>query len=339
VLRDAEAARHLLSVASGLESMVLGEPEILGQVKQASDLADAVGSAGPVIHRLLRSAADSGRRARTETAITEGAVSLGYAVVELARNVFRDLAAVRVLIVGAGETASFVTRNLLERGATDVRVANRGSERAAALKEQFPAITLLPLEERLAAAASADLVVTTTSAPEPLLTGDALAPLAQRRTSRPLLVVDLGVPRNVEPKVGSLDNVFLHSIDSLEGLIERNLKRRREEIPNVEEIVEQELSRFTGWYRSLDAEPLVASLQKQAESIRRRELETAYKRFPESVHDDLDRFTRALVRKILHNPSSRLRAAADGGDGLERLDLVRELFRLDEPEEDKETTR
>jgi glutamyl-tRNA reductase len=181
-------------------------------------------------------------------------------------------------------------------------------------------------------------VVTTTSAPEPLLTRTDLAPMAQRRAARPLLVVDLGVPRNVEPAVGGLDNVFLHSIDSLEGLIDRNLKRRREEIPNVEEIVEQELSRFAGWYRALDAEPLVARLQKQAEMIRRRELEAAFKRFPDAVHDDLDRFTRSLVRKILHNPSTRLRAAADDGGGLERLDLVRELFRLDEEEEEKEPT-
>jgi len=330
VRRDGEAARHLLAVAAGLESMVLGEPEILGQVRHAAELASAVGSAGPVALRLLRSAAEAGRRARGETAIGTGAVSLGYAVVELATNVFRDLGGVRVLVVGAGETARQVVRNLTERGATDVRVANRGRERAEALAADFPTVRLLPLVERHQACRAADLVVTTTSAPRPLFERHQLDHAQSRRASRPLLVVDLGVPRNVDPAVGELDNLFLHSIDSLEGLIERNLRRRRDEVPRVEEIVEQELARFHSWYRALAAEPLVARLQKQAEAIRRRELEAARNRFPAETHDELDRFTRSLVRKLLHNPSSRLRGDA-GADQLRRLDLVAELFRLDEP--------
>jgi len=333
VLRDQEAARHLLAVASGLQSMVLGEPEILGQVKQATDLADRVGSAGPVVRRLMRAAADAGRRSRSETAISEGAVSLGYAVVELARNIYSDLAGVRVLVIGAGETAAFVVRNLLERGADDVRVANRSLDRAQALQEEFRAITLLPLDERFEAVANADLVVATTSASAPLLTRDQLKKALGRRKGRPLLMVDLGVPRNVEEAAGRLDNVFLHSIDSLQTLIDRNLKKRREEVPRVAEIVGQELDRFGGWYRALEAEPLVARLQKQAEGIRRRELEHALKRFPADTHDDLDRFTRSLIRKILHNPSMKLRSAGDAGEaGLQRLDLARDLFDLDDDE-------
>lgn len=331
VLRDEEAARHLLSVAAGLQSMVLGEPEIMGQVKQSLDLAAQSGAAGPVVQRLLRSAGDAGRRSRNETAISEGAVSLGYAVVELARNIYSELSDLRVLVLGAGETAGFVVRNLLERGATDVRVANRTAERARKLQEEFPAIQVLPLDDRLDAAATADLVVTTTSASEPLLTRDQLRKALSKRKRRPLLVVDLGVPRNVEEAAGKLDNVFLHSIDSLQTLIDRNLKRRREEIPKVAEIVAEELDRLGHWYRSLEAEPLVARLQKQAEATRRRELENAYKRFPPETHEDLDRFTRSLVRKILHNPSMGLRAAAGGGEAdLRRLDAARELFQLDD---------
>lgn len=331
VLRDEAAAHHLLDVASGLESMVLGEPEILGQVKQAADLAEAVGSSGPVVQNLLRSAADAGRRSRNETAISEGAVSLGYAVVELARNVFSDLGDVRTLILGAGETAGLVTRNLLEKGAREVRVANRTRERAERLQQEYPQIEILPLEDRYPAVADADLVVTTTSADEPLITREGLAKVVGRR-SGPLLVVDLGVPRNVEEAAGRLDNVFLHSIDSLESLIERNLKKRREEVPRVEEIVEDELRRFGGWYRGLAAEPLVARLYKKAEGIRRQELEQAYKRFPEEVHQDLDRFTSALVRKILHHPSVKLRAAGDDEGGLQHLEAARHLFQLDEDE-------
>jgi glutamyl-tRNA reductase len=334
VRRDAEAARHLLRVAAGLESMVLGEPEILGQVRQAHEIAEGVGSSGPLTRRLLRSAAETGRRARSETAVSTGAVSLGYAVVELARNIFSDLGEAGVLVLGAGETARQVVRNLLDRGARRVQVANRGRERAERLAAEMPGVEVLPLEERWSALESVDVVVATTSSDQPLLTVAGMREALARRPARPLLVVDLGVPRNVEEAVGRLGTVFLHSLDSLDVLIQRNLKRRREEVPRVEEIVEQELARFTAWYRGLAVEPLVARLQKQAEEVRRRELAQALARFPPDTHQDLDRLTRSLVRKILHHPSSRLRngGAAGAGEDLERLDLVRELFHLDEEE-------
>ncbi|HEX2164838.1 MAG TPA: glutamyl-tRNA reductase [Thermoanaerobaculia bacterium] len=335
VRRDAEAGRHLLRVAAGLESMVLGEPEILGQVRQAHELAEAVGATGAVTRRLLRVAAETGRRARAETAISTGAVSLGYAVVELARNIFSDLSQAGVLVLGAGETARQVVRNLLDRGARRVQVANRGAERARRLAEEHPGIETLPLEARYEALAAAEVVVATTSAGEPLLTVDGMRAALARRRPRPLLAVDLGVPRNVEEAVGRLANVFLHSIDSLDVLIQRNLRRRREEVPRVEEIVEQELARFSAWYRGLAAEPLVARLQKQAEEVRRRELAAALGRFPPETHDDLDRLTRSLVRKILHHPSTRLRGRRAGeGDEIERLDLVRELFHLGEEDDE-----
>ncbi|HEX2252297.1 MAG TPA: glutamyl-tRNA reductase, partial [Thermoanaerobaculia bacterium] len=337
VKRDEEAGHHLLAVAAGLESMVLGEPEILGQVRQAADAAQAVGAAGPVLQRLLRAAAGSGRRSRAETSISTGAVSLGYAVVELSRNIFRELAEVRVLVLGAGETARLVVRNLLERGAGEVMVANRSPERAEALRSEVGGegdrkLTVLPLDQRFEALASADVVVAATSAHEPLLTRAQVAAALDRRPLRPLLAVDLGVPRNIDPAAARLDNVFLHSIDSLQTLIDRNLKRRREEVPKVADIVGQELARFASWYRGLEVEPVVAQLQKQAEQIRRQELEQALAHFPPHLHEDLDRLTRAMVRKILHHPSTRLRSA-DAVHGLERLELVRDLFHLDEDEE------
>jgi glutamyl-tRNA reductase len=337
VKRNAAAARHMLGVASGLESMVLGEPEILGQVKQAALLAEAVGAAGPLLRRLLRSALTAGGRARNETAISAGAVSLGYAVVELAKNIFRDLDACNVLLIGAGEIARAVARNLGERGARRVRVANRSPERARQFLDEFPQAAAVAFEERLAAVAEADLVIASTGAGEPVLTHRQIAEAMGARPNRPLLVADLGVPRNVEPQAGKLENVFLHSIDSLDHLIQRNLKRRKEEVPRVEEIVDQELAHFHAWYRGMQAEPLIALLQKQAEHIRRRELAAALPHFPEASHEHLDRLTRALVRKILHHPSSRLRGR-DGVEQLPRLDLVRELFHLDEPDEADEVT-
>jgi glutamyl-tRNA reductase len=330
VKRNGEAARHLLAVASGLESMVLGEPEILGQVKQAAALAEHTGASGPVIRRLLRSALSAGARARQETAITAGAVSLGYAIVELARNIFSGgLEESRVLLLGAGEIARSVARPLVERGARSLLVANRSAERARSFQEELPQAEIVSFEERLESVRGADLVVATTGAEEPILTRRQLKEAMASRRSRPLLVVDLGVPRNVEPSAARIENLFLHTIDSLDLLIQKNLKKRKEEVPRVEEILEQELDHFRGWYRGLEAEPIIAQLQKQAEKIRRHDLAEALSRFPPETHADLDRLTRSLVRKILHHPSTQLRGR-DGVRDLSRLDLVRQLFRLDD---------
>lgn len=329
VKRNGEAARHLLAVASGLESMVLGEPEILGQVKQSAALAEHVGASGPVMRRLLRSALSAGARARQETAITAGAVSLGYAIVELARNIFSGLEECRVLLIGAGEIARSVARPLVERGAREVRVANRSLERAQTFKAEIPEAEIVSFEERMESVRGADLVIATTGAEEPVLTRKQLKEAMRSRRNRPLLVVDLGVPRNVEPSAARIENLFLHTIDSLDLLIQKNLKKRKEEVPQVEEILDQELDHFRGWYRGLEAEPIIAQLQKQAEKIRQHELAEAHSRFPAETHAELDRLTRSLVRKILHHPSTQLRGR-DGARDLSRLDLVRQLFRLDD---------
>jgi glutamyl-tRNA reductase len=332
VKRSGEAARHLLGVASGLESMVLGEPEILGQIKQSAVLAETVGASGPVLRRLLRSALSTGARSRQETAISMGAVSLGYAVVELARNIFSGLEECRVLLIGAGEIARSVARPLVERGARELVVANRSAERARQFKEEIPQAEIISFEQRLEAVRSADVVVVSTGADEPVLTRKQLKEAMKSRPPRPLLIVDLGVPRNVEPAAAKIGNLFLHAIDALEHIIQRNLKKRKEEIPHVEEIVEQELDHFRQSFRSLGAEPVVAGLQKQAERIRQEELAAVLSRFPAETHEDLERLTRALVRKILHHPSARLRSR-NGAQDLSHLEFVRELFHLDDDEQ------
>jgi glutamyl-tRNA reductase len=330
VKRDHEAARHLFAVAGGLESMVLGEPEILGQVRQAATLADAVGASGPVLRKLLRFAGAAGGRMRKETGLSAGAVSLGYAVVELARNIFSNLAECQILLLGAGEISRAVARNLGERGATSLQVSNRSAERAEEFIREFPQAQRLPWEERSRGVEGADIVIASTSADEPILSREELVQAMRGRRSKPLLAVDLGVPRNIPSDAGKIENVFLHSLDSLDHLIQRNLRRRREEVPQAEEILEQELALFRAWYRGLEAEPLIARLQKQAERIRSEELAKVLPHLPPSAHDEVDRLTKSLVRKILHHPSNRLRG--NGGEELPRLDLVRELFGLDEEE-------
>lgn len=325
VLRDSAAAEHLFEVSSGLQSMVLGEPEILGQVKRAAAWADEVGTAGSVLGRLHRSAISAGGRARGETGISAGAVSFGYAVIDLARNIFSQLEDLNVLVVGAGETARLVARNLGEKGARKLLVTNRGQTRLDEFCELFPEAEPIPFDRRHEGLGRSDVVVVTTGADQPVLLRSHFEQAMLDRRSRPLLVADLGVPRNVEPAAGKLENLFLQTVDSLEGLIQYNLKRRRDEIPRVQNILERELGRYTRWYRSREAEPVIAQLQRWAEAVRRRELESARERFPEATHDQLDRLTRSLVKKILHHPSLHLRNGANPG----HLDLVRDLFQLD----------
>lgn len=329
VCHGEEAARHLLSVASGAESMVLGEPEILGQVRQAGGLAASIGTTGTFLDQLFRSAALTGRRVRSETAIGAGAVSLGSAVVELAANIFNGLDGRRALLMGAGDTARLMAHALTDRGLGDVIVTNRSEDRLNAFVESIPGLQAAPWADRLRLCVDSDLVAVATGAPEPIVRRTDLAAVMRRRQGRPLLIADLAVPRNVDPDSATLDNLFLHSVDSLQGLIQQNLEQRRREVGRVQEIVDEEVRRFTQWYRSLDAEPIVAALQKRAERIRQRELQNALQRFPAENHEDLERLTRSLVRKILHHPSTALRSRGEDSD-LAELDMARRLFRLGE---------
>lgn len=327
VLREAAAARHVLAVAAGLESMVLGEPEILGQVRRAAELAEQVGSSGTILRRLLRDAVATGARARSETGIGAGAVSLGYAVVELARHIFVALEDRSGLVLGGGDMATMAARALTERGMSDVRFAVRNTARQAALREEFPGARLAPFAERYAELAACDLLVTATGADEPVVERGEVKQVMRKRKSRPLLVVDLGLPRNVAADVRDLPNVFVHDLDSLQHLIGRNLAQRREQVPAVQAIVEHDLAHFETWWQGLDAEPLIAELQRRAERIRSDEVDRARERFPAELHEDLDRLTRALVRKILHHPSTQLRG---GERGAAHLELARDLFQLGE---------
>lgn len=326
-----EAAAHLLAVASGLESMVLGEPEILGQVKQAAALAETSQAAGPVLQRLLRAALVSGKRVRRETEIASGAVSFGYAAVELARNIFSRLDRTRVLLVGAGDIARQVARSLLERGSSSLTICNRSRSRAEALRQDLGTGEIADFEDRGVALGDADLVVVSTSAEEPVLGLREVRGAMVRRRSQPLLMVDLGVPRNVDPAVADLNNVFLHDIDSLKHLVDRNLRLRREEAPRARGILEEELEKFFDWFGGQEAEPIVAQLQRHAEEVRAREVEAFLDRLPPESHEHVEQLTRVLVRKLLHHPSQRLRRQARSP---EELGFVRDLFQLEDPPAD-----
>ncbi len=329
VLGDDEAARHLLRVAAGLDSMVLGEAEILCQVKEALALAGASGASGSVLDRLLTTALRAGKRARTETEVGAGSVSVASAAVALAGKIFGDLGTRQVLVVGAGETARLAAQHFAVRRPAVLVIANRTLARAEALAGELGG-EAVALDGLLPALASSDVVVCGTSAPRPLLGREAVRDALRARRGRPLLVLDLGMPRNVEPDVAALEGVFLHTVDAVRGHVDENLGRRRRAVPRVEAIVEEELESFLDWVRTLDVTPTLRALRERFEAVRAEEVGRHLGRFSKEDAERVDSLTRSLVNKLLHTPMTRLKALGAGtGQDLRRLDAVRELFDLE----------
>jgi glutamyl-tRNA reductase len=326
---DDAAARHLLRVASGLESMVLGEAEILGQVKDALALAASEGTLGSVLDRLATTAIRAGKRARTETDIGAGTVSVASAAVALAGKVFSDLGGREVLVIGAGDTARLAGQHFSLRRPRALRIANRTLARAEALAQAFGGAAL-PLGELPAALVRCDVIVCATSAPRPLLSGDDVREALRGRRGRPLLVLDLGVPRNVEPEVADLEGVFLHTVDAVRGHVDENLGRRRRAVPRVEAIVEEELLSFLDWVRTLEVTPTLRALRERFEAVRAEEVGRHLGRFSKEDAQRVESLTRSLVNRLLHTPTARLKALdVEAGQDRRRLDALREIFDLE----------
>ncbi|MGH3031634.1 MAG: glutamyl-tRNA reductase, partial [Gaiellaceae bacterium] len=273
-LTDGAAALHLFRVAAGLDSMVPGEAQILGQVREAYGASRETGAAGPVLHRLFRQALRVGKRVRTETAIGENPASVSAAAAELAERVFEDLAGRRILLLGAGKTSDLTAANLISRGAGEIVVANRSVERAQALARRFNGrgVGLDRVEEELA---HADVVVASTSAQGHLISAEQVARAMRTRRGRPVFFIDIAVPRDVDPAVNELDGCYLYDIDDLERVVAESVAGRREEAVRAEAIASVEADDFRAWQLSLDVVPAIASLRERAEAIRRAELERA----------------------------------------------------------------
>ena len=327
-LADESAALHLFRVAAGLDSMVPGEGEILGQVRDAFE----AGAPGPLLDRVFRMALHAGRRARVETAIGESPASIPAAAAALAQQVFERLDGRSVVLVGAGRMSALTARNLRSRGATVATVLNRTLDRAEALAEELGA-RAAPLGELAAALADADVVVSSTGAPDFVLTADELAPAVRSRRGRPLLLVDLAVPRDVEPTFATIDGCFVYDLDDLEAIVSASLAGRRTEAVEAERIVSEEAQRFRAWQASLAVVPAIASLRARAEEIRAAELarmEARLGRLPETERDAVDTVTTQIVNKLLHLPTVRMKEAAVTPNGLLYADVVRHLFGLGE---------
>ena len=330
-LGDESAALHLFRVAAGLDSLVPGEGEILGQVRDAFE----AGSPGPLLDRTFRMALHAGRRARVETAIGESPASVPSAAAALAQQVFEGLDGRRVVLVGAGRTSELTARNLRSRGATVVVVANRTVEHAERLASSLGA-RAVALDQLGTALEDADVVVSSTSAPGFVLTPAELAPTLRARRGRPVLFVDLAVPRDVDPALAAIDGCFVYDVDDLEAVVSSSLEGRRAEAVHAERIVAAEAERFRGWQASLTVVPAIASLRARAEEIRAAELarvESRLGRLSEGDRAVVETVTAQIVAKLLHLPTVRMKEAAVAPDGLVYADVVRHLFGLGEEDE------
>jgi glutamyl-tRNA reductase len=328
-LDDAAAIRHAFRVACGLDSMVLGEAQILSQLKDAYATAREAGAAGPVLDRLFESAFRAGKRARAETSIGAGVVSIASAACELARQGLRSLDALRVVVVGAGETSRLAAKHLARHCPGGVTVVNRTFARAEALASEL-GTAAQPFERLTAAVAAADLVVTATTAPTAILSAAQVRDAMATRTNRPLLIIDLAVPRDVEPDVASVASVTLHPIDAIQTVVDRTLATRASEVPRVETIVDEEAAKYEAWRRGFEASPIVRDLREHFERMRSEEIDRQLANVSAEERARAERLTKALVNRLLHLPTVRLKDADPASDeGVWRLRAARELFALD----------
>jgi glutamyl-tRNA reductase len=333
-LRNCDAARHLYRVTSGLESMVIGESEVQGQVKRAYELALSARTTGPMTNQLFRAALATGKRVRTETAITEGRASVASVAVDAARAALGDLAERHVLVVGAGETAELTAQALRAQGVSTMFIANRRRERAIALAQRFGGASgsfdALPSElER------ADIVITSTSSPDTLVEAEELGLVMQQRGGRPLLLIDLAVPRDIDGSCAELAGVTLLDVDGLQRQVSSHLTVRRAEARLAEGIVEEEIQAFAGWLGSLEVTPTLRALRTRADAVvdgLLAENEGRWESLSPRDRERVEKLARAAMTRLLHEPTARLKAA-DADQRHARLQLLRELFGLEEPDD------
>jgi glutamyl-tRNA reductase len=340
-LRSGEAVRHLFRVTAGLDSMILGEAEIQGQVKRAYELALVEGGTGPILNRLFRGALTAGGRAREETGISEKNVSIPSVAVELARRTLGDLGDRRVLVIGAGETAELVARALVSRGVATVFVANRHYDRAIGLAQRFSgsAVRFEELPEQLE---HADIVVSATNSPHHIVERDELEQVMGLREGRPLLLVDIAVPRDIEPACREVAGVSLHDIDDVQQIVERNASGREAEARRAERILDAEQDRFERWLASLEVVPTITALRERGEEIVRRVLaenESRWEDLGEADRERLGAMAKAIASRLLHEPTLRMKRSAGSDEAYLYVSALRELFGLDpesEPEAEAE---
>jgi glutamyl-tRNA reductase len=332
-LTQEQVVEHLFQVTAGIDSMVVGETQIFSQVKDAFQQAHNHQCTGPVLNRLFLRSFETGKRVRHQTRISQGSVSMSSCAVQLARKIFSDLSDKTTVLIGAGETSEQTARNLLSAGAGNFIIANRTVERAAELADRLGGAGI-PLEQLMSALASADIVISSTASPEFLLTYADVKKLMQVRKNAPLFIIDLSVPRDIEPEIKKIGNVFLYDVDGLEAITADNRDRRSGEVETAMKIISEEVSHYMDWYRSLDVTPTIVELRNSFEEVQRRELEKLKGKVSSEEYARLESHSRSLVKKLLHLPTAEIKRSVSRGEGGYTNYVVRKLFHLDRNEDD-----
>lgn len=334
-----EAVRHVFRVASSLDSMVVGEPQILGQVKDAYDVAVEGAATGLVLNRFMHKAFSAAKRVRTETRIAQSAVSVSFAAVELARKIFGTLQGKSVMVIGAGEMCELAATHLVENGVRDVVVTNRTLARAESLAAKFEG-RAVAFDEFARYLPEVDIVVSSTGAPHFVLEVEAVKAAMKVRKQKPVFLIDIAVPRDIDPRINDLPNVYLYDVDDLQGVVETNKKERAKEADKAEVIVLEEVQSFLSWLKTLEVTPAIRALRESFDAIRRAELDKTLKTFGEDLTDkqrkSLEAMSQAIINKILHQPTLYLKSLADEPEVDFSVDAVRRLFGLEQenpPEE------
>ena len=324
------AVSHLYQVASGLNSMIMGEPQIAGQVKDAWARAMEFGTSGRVLNRLFRGAVEASKRARTETEIAVGAVSVPFAAVELAKKIFGKLEGKNAFVLGAGEMSELTARHLVENGVSSLSVASRTVSRAQELADAVNG-RAMGWSDALERLREADIVISSTSAPSYVLEKEAVAEAMSHRRNKQMFLIDIAVPRDISPEVGKLYNVVLYDIDDLQAVVGANIQKRQQEAEKAQVIVAEEVTDFESWQQSLDVQPAVVALRKRFHGIMQEELERAkLNDFTEEQRERVAMVLRQFTNKLLHTPTTQLKKLAEGGEGTEHVDSLVQLFDLAE---------
>lgn len=326
--KGTDAIKHIFRVGSGLNSMVLGEPQILGQLKDAFDVSLKSGTTGVILNKLMRKSVSVAKRTRTETGIGSSAVSISFAAVELAKKIFEDLPQKSFMLIGAGEMAELAAKHLLNAGVTDVYVTNRTTQRAEELAKEYNGKVILfdnfKLELRFS-----DIVICSTGASSYILMKDDMSRIMKDRKQKPVFIIDISVPRNIDPKINDLDNVYLYDVDDLQGIVDTNKEERAREAEKAEKIVEEEIGSFLKWTSSLSATPTIVALREMAEEIRQEELDKTLKKLgplEEKQIKAIQHLSSTIVNKLIHPPTAALKG--DNDDRALMIDVINKLYGL-----------
>lgn len=333
ILRGREAIRHIFRVASSLDSMVVGEPQILGQLKDAFEFALQKRATDYVLNKVIKKAISVAKRVRTETRIAENAVSISFAAVELAKKIFTDLSDKAFMLLGAGEMAELAARHLISSGVKTVLIANRTFERGCELAKEFNG-RAVRFEDFLKEMAYTDILICSTGAPDYVLRKSDMHVVMKERRQKPMFLIDISVPRNIDPSINEIDNVYLYDVDDLQGVVDANIMERKKEAEKAERIIEEETEALQKWASSLDSVPTVVALRNVAENIKREEVQKVINKFPnlgEKEKRAIDYMASAIINKLLHPPTVALKEDSEDRETL--IATIRKLYGLNGEDE------